>query len=122
MIPTQTTQSESAVTTDFSGLWIPLVTPFTKAASDAVGHTALANLICHFKSCDVSGFVACGTTGEAAALSKVEQLAVLVNVLAHADRLPVLMGVSGYHLGEAIACAQAACNQGVQGLLMAAPH
>jgi len=107
----------------FTGLWIPLVTPFTPfVQADAVDHTALGKLVRHYKDCGVSGFVACGTTGEAAALSKAEQHAVLATVLASAGDLPVAMGVGGYNLPEAIATAQAACAQGAKALLVAAPH
>ena len=60
--------------TDFSGLWIPLVTPFRKGRVD---HIALAALVEHLGGCGVAGFVACGSTGEAAALDSSEQLAVL---------------------------------------------
>lgn len=108
--------------TPFKGLWIPVITPFMTAASDAVDHASLAKLVRHYKTCGVSGLVACGTTGEAAALSKHEQLAVLQTVLDNADGLPVAMGVGGYHLGEAMAGAKAACALGAQGLLVAAPH
>ena len=106
----------------FTGLWIPLITPFLQDDSAAVDHAALARLVQHYKDAGASGFVACGTTGEAAALSKQEQLAVLQTVLDSAAGLPVVMGVGGYHLGEAIAAAQAACGLGAQGLLVAAPH
>jgi 4-hydroxy-tetrahydrodipicolinate synthase len=115
----------------FTGLWIPIITPFTpftpitpfiQTDSDGVDHTALGKLVRHYKDCGASGFVACGTTGEAAALSKAEQQAVLGTVLANAGDLPVAMGVGGYNLPEAISAAQAACAQGAKGLLVAAPN
>lgn len=106
--------------TPFTGLWIPVVTPFQQ--TDAIDHAALARLVQHFKDSGASGIVACGTTGEAAALSKQEQLAVLQTVLNSANGLPVVMGIGGYHLGEAMDAAQAACQLGAQGLLVAAPH
>ena len=108
---------------DFSGLWIPLVTPFrSDGAADAVDHQALAHLVRHYRDCGVSGFVACGTTGETAALSGAEQQEVLATLLAHSDGLPVVMGVGGYNLREAIGAGQAAVLQGAYGLLVAAPH
>ena len=109
-------------TCDFSGLWIPVITPFLKAESDAVDHSGLARLVQHYKDCGVSGLVACGTTGEAAALSKNEQQEVLATVLANAQGLPVVMGIGGYNLGEAIVAGRAACRQGANGLLVSAPH
>ncbi|HEY8907455.1 MAG TPA: dihydrodipicolinate synthase family protein, partial [Rhodoferax sp.] len=50
-------------TPDFTGLWIPLITPFHHGAVD---HPALTRLVKHLAVQGVSGFVACGSTGEAA--------------------------------------------------------
>lgn len=104
---------------DFSGLWIPLVTPFR---DDAVDHTALAALVKHYAAAGVRGLVACGSTGEAAALEKAEQLAVLETVLKAAGTLPVVMGLSGYHLGQTSAWVRELCTRPIAGLLMPAPH
>ncbi len=104
---------------DFSGLWIPLITPF---AGDAVDHPALARLVKHYAAAGVKGFVACGSTGEAAALDKPEQLAVLDTVLAGAGALPVIMGLSGYHLGHTIAWVQELAQRPIAGLLVPPPH
>ena len=104
---------------DFSGLWIPLITPFT---GDAVDHPALIRLVKHYAAAGVKGFVACGSTGEAAALDKTEQLAVLDTVLAAAGALPVIMGLSGYHQGHTIAWVQELAQRPIAGLLVPAPH
>lgn len=77
---------------EFSGLWIPLVTPFRDGAVD---HAALARLTTHLAATGIRGFVVCGSTGEAAALSKEEQLGCLRTVAAHAGGLPLIMGLSG---------------------------
>lgn len=104
---------------DFSGLWIALITPFR---DDAVDHPALAHLVQRYADAGVSGFVACGSTGEAAALDKTEQLAVLDTVLKAAGTLPVVMGVSGYHLGQTLAWYKELTLRPVAGLLVSAPH
>jgi len=103
----------------FSGLWIALVTPFKDGAVD---HTALFALTTRLRAQGVSGFVACGSTGEAAALDKAEQLLVLQTVLDAAQGVPVVMGVSGYHLGEVLAQVQALARYPLAGLLVSAPH
>nr|WP_145545228.1 4-hydroxy-tetrahydrodipicolinate synthase [Variovorax boronicumulans] len=103
----------------FSGLWIPLVTPFT--ADDRVDHAALAALVRDLAGRGVAGFVPCGSTGEAAALTADEQLAVLDTTLAAAGGLPVLMGVGGYRLQGVRAQLQAVCTRPVAGVLVAAP-
>jgi 4-hydroxy-tetrahydrodipicolinate synthase len=82
---------------EFSGSWIPLVTPFRDGAVD---HAALRRFTVHCVQAGVAGFVACGSTGEAAALDDGEQAAVLATVLAAAHGKPVLMGLAGNHLGR----------------------
>lgn len=104
---------------DFSGLWIPLITPF---AGELVDHLALTRLVKHYAAAGVHGFVACGSTGEAAALDKQEQLAVLDTVLAAAGPLPVVMGLSGYHLVQTVAWVKELTQRPIAGLLVPAPH
>lgn len=111
--------STPALTTPFQGLWIPLVTPFK---DDAVDHPALAALTTTLTRQGVAGFVACGSTGEAAALDKTEQLAVLETVLGAAQGLPVVMGLSGYHMGQTVEWVNALAQYPLAGLLVPAPH
>ncbi len=103
----------------FQGLWIPLVTPFKDGEVD---HSALRALTTRLRAEGVAGFVACGSTGEAAALDKAEQLQVLQTVLDAAGDLPVVMGLSGYHLGQVTAQVQQWARLPLAGLLVPAPH
>ncbi len=112
--------SSSPTPSPFSGLWIPLVTPFD--AADRVDHGALAALVRDLRGRGIAGFVACGSTGEAAALTSEEQLAVLDTTLEAAQGLPVMMGVGGYRLHSAMATMQAVCTRPVAGVLVAAPY
>jgi 4-hydroxy-tetrahydrodipicolinate synthase len=112
-------QQPSSPTPDFSGLWIPLVTPFRDGALD---HAALAALTRRLAADGVAGFVVCGSTGEAAALDEAEQLASLDTVLAAAGGLPVVMGLSGYHLGKTTAWVRQLSERPLAGLLVPAPH
>jgi len=104
---------------DFKGLWIPLVTPFRNGAVD---HKSLAALVRRVRADGVSGLVVCGSTGEAAALDKTEQDAVLATVLEAAQGLPVVMGLSGYHLGHTLERVGELNSQPLAGVLVAAPH
>ena len=109
-------------TPDFSGLWIPLVTPFH---GGAVNHAALGRLTARLAASGIRGFVVCGSTGEAASLSKEEQLACLRTVAAHAGGLPLVMGVSGYHLPDTRVWVQRLAAPDLPtlaGLLVSAPH
>lgn len=103
----------------FHGLWIPLVTPFKDGGVD---HPALRALATRLRGQGVAGFVACGSTGEAAALDKAEQQQVLDTVLEAAGGLPVVMGLSGYHLGQVVAQVRQWAGLPLAGLLVPAPH
>ena len=109
----------SASPNPFQSLWIPLVTPFKDGVVD---HPALATLTKTLATQGIAGFVACGSTGEAAALDQAEQQAVLETVLGAAQGLPVVMGLSGYHLGQALEWVQALAQYPLAGLLVPAPH
>lgn len=105
----------------FRGLWLPLVTPFD--TDGAVDHPRLAALTRHYSQAPqgLNGLVVCGSTGEAAALSATEQQAVLDTVLAHTT-LPVVMGLSGYHLEHTLARVAALAAYHLSGWLVPAPH
>jgi len=116
-----TAQTVSPSRADFSGLWIPLITPFT-SDTRAVDHVALKRLLTHYRQTGITGYVVCGSTGEAAALSKQEQWEVLEAVLEHAVGLPSILGYSGYNLQDALAFVRKAADYPIAGLLVAAPH
>jgi 4-hydroxy-tetrahydrodipicolinate synthase len=117
----------------FSGIWVPLITPF---ADGVVDHAALRALVRRYADAGIAGIVALGTTGEPAALDAAEQDTVLATILdaAQAGRagadastdarpaLPVVVGVSGNNtqsMRERIAQLN---SLPVAGLLMAAPY
>lgn len=88
------------MTTDLSGIWVALVTPFHNDATRSVDHTALRLLVRHLRDAGVTGLVALGSTGETAALDDAEQDAVLDTVLDTAQGLPVIAGLAGNHVGH----------------------
>jgi 4-hydroxy-tetrahydrodipicolinate synthase len=114
---------------DFSGIWVPLITPF---ADGAVDHAALRALVRRYADASIAGLVALGTTGEPAALDAAEQDAVLATILdaaqaaAHhvpaARALPVLVGVSGNHTASMRERIGQLNPLPIAGLLIAAPY
>ncbi|EEA03306.1 dihydrodipicolinate synthase [Burkholderia sp. H160] len=116
---------------DFSGIWIPLITPFTDGAVD---HAALRALVRRYANAGVAGLVALGTTGEPATLDAAEQDAVLATILeaARADAnatdnmqrrtLPVLVGVSGNHTASMRERIEQLNPLPIAGVLIAAPY
>ncbi|MEP6504952.1 MAG: 4-hydroxy-tetrahydrodipicolinate synthase [Betaproteobacteria bacterium] len=93
---------------DFSGLWIPLVTPLRDGRVD---HDALAALVKRLAAAGVAGFVVCATTGEAPLLDDDERGAVLATVSRHAD-LPVTMGSAGNTAQDVLRRMAQACEHG----------
>jgi 4-hydroxy-tetrahydrodipicolinate synthase len=103
----------------FSGIWVPLVTPFADGVIDFV---ALRRLAGHLLEGGVAGLVVCGSTGEAAALSKAEQLAVLDTLLEVVPGQQLVMGVAGNHLADVLAMQREVQRRPVAGLMVPAPY
>ncbi|MFM0318594.1 4-hydroxy-tetrahydrodipicolinate synthase [Paraburkholderia nemoris] len=118
----------------FSGIWVPLITPF---ADGEVDHAALRALVRRYADAGIAGLVALGTTGEPAALDAAEQDAVLATILdearaaahsahsthsADAQALPVLVGVSGNHTASMKERIEQLNALPIAGVLMAAPY
>ncbi|AHY07239.1 4-hydroxy-tetrahydrodipicolinate synthase [Serratia plymuthica] len=103
----------------FSGIWVALVTPFN---NNAVDLPAVKRLAQYLIASGVSGLVVCGTTGEAAALSKEEQLAVLDAVLDVVPAGQVVMGLSGNNMLDTLQMQQEIQLRDIAGVLIPAPY
>jgi 4-hydroxy-tetrahydrodipicolinate synthase len=104
-------------TIDFSGVWIPLVTPFNHRRVD---HAALGTLVRRLAGQGVAGFVVCATTGEAPLLSDAERVDVLATVQAQST-LPTIMGASGTTADEVLRRVDAAMRHAPTAFMMTAP-
>ncbi|WP_395607227.1 4-hydroxy-tetrahydrodipicolinate synthase [Pseudomonas sp. B22129] len=102
----------------FQGIWVPVVTPFHGGAIDFIG---LRRLVSHLLEKHVAGIMVCTTTGEAAALSREEQLAVLDAVLQLVPAQRVVMGLSGNNQIELLQFQREILKRPVAGLLVPAP-
>ena len=104
-------------TIDFSGVWIPLVTPFHDSRVD---HAALGALVRRLAGQGVAGFVVCATTGEAPLLSDAERVDVLATVKAN-TALPTIMGASGTTADEVLRRVDAAMRHAPTAFMVTAP-
>lgn len=104
---------------NFRGIWIALATPFR---ADEIDFEGLERLVKKLLADGVAGFVVCGTTGEAAALSPAEQLSVLDSILSWVDPHQVVMGLSGNNLREILAFQEEIQKRELAGLLVPAPY
>ncbi len=104
-------------TIDFSGVWIPIVTPFRGGRVDP---DALAALVRRTASAGVAGFVVCATTGEAPLLSDAERVEVLGIVRANTS-LPTIMGAASTTADEVLRRMDTAMRHAPAAFLVPAP-
>lgn len=105
--------------TRFTGIWVPLVTPFHGGGIDFAALQAIARRIA---DAGVSGLVVCGSTGEAAALGKSEQLAVLDAVLEAVPDRPVVVGLARNNMPALLDRMQQIQRRPIAGLLIPPPY
>ena len=102
---------------DFSGVWIPLVTPFRQGRVD---HASLAAMVRRLSASGINGFTVCATTGEAPLLDDTERDAVLATVARH-TALPVMLGTAGTTAAQVLQRMQAALPHAPAAFLVPAP-
>jgi 4-hydroxy-tetrahydrodipicolinate synthase len=109
----------------FSGIWVPLVTPFSvdDAGDSKVDHAALRGLVERCRSAGIAGLVALGTTGEPSSLDDEERSAVLATIFgAAAGWLPVIVGLAGNNASSMIEEMRRRGQSNVAAWLVPAPY
>jgi 4-hydroxy-tetrahydrodipicolinate synthase len=102
-----------------SGIWLPIVTPFKDGQVDV---DALQRLAERYLSQEISGFVALGTTGEAALLDHSERLKVLRSLFeVVGTRLTVVVGVGGTNTRDMVQEIRELDRWDIGGYLVSAP-
>lgn len=107
----------------FSGLWLPLVTPFRDGALD---EPSLRRLVRHYAAEPLDGMILAATTGEGLTLDDEETarlVAVVAETLAAAGRrLPLLLGLSGSDTRKVAKALEATARWPIDGTLIACPY
>lgn len=104
----------------FSGSIVALITPFLNGEIDV---TALKKLVNWHIDQGTSGFVVCGSTGEAALLTQEERHLVIETVIQeNARRLPVIIGCGAPSTHEAIEMMRKAKALGADAALIVTPY
>lgn len=103
----------------FSGLWLPIITPY--AHDGSIDHAALAALAQHRARHGLAGLVAGATTGEGVLLSADEQEAVYATLRAAVPQLPIVLGITQFATDTAIAQARRLAALRPDGLLVTPP-
>jgi len=107
-------------TPTFTGIWLPLITPFRNGRVDLPALQALTE---HYITAGIHGLIVGGTTGEPATMSEAEQEAALDAVLESAGgRCPVLAGLSGNDTQALLNRLPVLERRPIAGLLSVAPY
>lgn len=115
-----TNNNSGTISRSLFGCYTALITPFRNSQID---EPALRALVQRQIAGGVSGLVACGTTGEAPALSAPEWDRVVAVVVETADtRIPVLAGTGSNNTATVIERTQRARTLGADGALVVTPY
>jgi 4-hydroxy-tetrahydrodipicolinate synthase len=105
----------------FRGSLVALVTPMTESGD--VDHVAFGRLLDWHAREGTDGIVVCGTTGESPTVSATEAAELLqIAVQRIGGRIPVIAGTGGNSTAEAVERTRAACELGVDGVLIVTPY
>ncbi|MFZ6655263.1 4-hydroxy-tetrahydrodipicolinate synthase [Undibacterium sp. TJN19] len=119
-----------SIRTDFSGIWVAIVTPFTHEMHDihgtpgdaALDLPALKSLASQLIATGVAGLVVCGSTGEAASLSHEEQMQVLDAVLEVVPASQVIMGLCSNNMQNVMHRLHVIAERKIAAVLVTAPY
>jgi 4-hydroxy-tetrahydrodipicolinate synthase len=104
----------------FSGVWLPVITPFKDGEIDYAGYERLVD---HYVRAGVSGVIPLGTTGESPTIDEAETEALVEKTVATvAGRVPILIGVGGNDTRKVVKAVTALQKHAVQGILSVCPY
>ena len=105
----------------FRGSLVALVTPMTESGD--VDHVAFGRLLDWHARHGSDGVVIAGTTGESPTVSAAEAAELLqIAVQRVGGRMPIIAGTGGNSTAESIERTRAACELGVDGVLVVTPY
>jgi 4-hydroxy-tetrahydrodipicolinate synthase len=110
----------SATRTRFSGVWLPLITPFRDGALD---EASLRTLLRHYAGLPIDGFILAGTTGESLTLDD-DELRRLVEVSAATldGAKPLVLGLSGSDTRKMLKTLDKVAPWPIAGYLITCPY
>jgi len=104
----------------FSGVWLPVITPFKDGEVDYAG---FERLIEHYVRAGVSGVIPLGTTGESPTIDEAETETLVERTVATvAGRVPILIGVGGNDTRKVVKAVKRLQKHAVQGILSVCPY
>jgi 4-hydroxy-tetrahydrodipicolinate synthase len=104
----------------FSGVWLPIITPFKDGEIDYTGYERLLD---HYVRAGVAGVIPLGTTGESPTIDEAETEALVERTVATvAGRVPILIGVGGNDTRKVVKAVRRLQKHAVQGILSVCPY
>ena len=104
----------------FSGVWLPIVTPFAEGEID---HASYERLIDHYVRAGVSGIIPLGTTGESPTVDEAESEKLIERTVAAVNgRVPIVVGVSGNDTRKVVKTVRRLERHRIDGLLVTCPY
>ena len=104
----------------FSGVWLPVITPFKDGEVDYAGYERLVD---HYVRAGVTGLIPLGTTGESPTIDEAETEALVERTLTTvAGRVPILIGVGGNDTRKVVKAVKRLQKHAVQGILSVCPY
>ena len=104
----------------FSGVWLPVITPFKDGEIDLAGYERLVD---HYVRAGVTGVIPLGTTGESPTIDEEETEALVERTVATvAGRVPILIGVGGNDTRKVVKAVKRLQKHAVQGILSVCPY
>jgi len=104
----------------FSGVWLPVITPFRSGEIDYPGYERLVE---HYVRAGVTGVIPLGTTGESPTIDEAETEALIERTVAIvAGRVPILVGVGGNDTRKVVKAVKRLNRHDVQGVLSVCPY
>ena len=106
--------------TKFSGVWLPVITPFTAGEIDYPGYERLVD---HYVRAGVAGVIPLGTTGESPTVDETEAETLIERtVAAVAGRVPIVVGVGGNDTRKVVKSVKRLERHAVAGVLCVCPY
>src|SRR6266852_1469405 len=104
----------------FSGVWLPIVTPFVDGEIDYPGYERLVD---HYVRAGVTGIIPLGTTGESPTVDETEAETLIERTVAAVDgRVPIVVGVSGNDTRKVVKTVKRLERHRIDGLLATCPY